>query len=1370
LLAFLAVLLISCGDNGTGSNSERIQITGIQPDSGTVGTRVTIRSGAVNPRPENNHVAFNGTPAKVLSVTKRSIIVRVPEGATSGPVSFKVGGYSTKGPNFTVLTRGPVIKSVSPEEGGPGARVTITGKHFLPFSLREKILGDSTLQTVELRAGLDSIPVLSSGIDSLDSHEKKTSDSSPSAQKTARINGGIVSVSFGKTLAPIVSLSDTKLIVEVPDEATQSKITVTVGDQSATSSDFRLLASPVISAVSPKQGPEGTKVTITGKNFGLTKSDNTVTFNGTKAGVQSASETKLVVKVPKDAMTGSVKVKTNGQTAEGATFTVTETAAPQVKITSVKPKKGSIGTKVTIKGKNFASKKSSNTVTFNGTKATVKSASSTKLEVAVPKGASTGNVKVKAGGQTATGPTFTVISDPSKQLTVTSVSPKKGPVGTKVTIKGKNFSSSKSRNTVTFNGTKASVQSASAVKLIVKVPQGATNGPVKVKTGGQAAAGASFTVTADPDEKLSIDDITPKSGPIGTSVSITGRNFGGKKSGNTVTFNGKKASVRKASTTKLTVKVPKGATSGSVKVKVGDQTAAGPTFTVTKKSPPQVKITSVTPKKGPVGTKVTIQGKHFTPKKLDNTVTFNGTKADIQSATKTKLVVKVPRDATTGPIKVKANSQTAEGPTFTVTEKSLPEVEITGISPKKGPEGTKVTIQGKNFSSKKSKNEVTFNGTKATVKNASSTKLKVTVPKGATDGNVKVKTGGQTATGPTFTVTKKSPPQVSITSISPKKGPEGTSVTITGKNFSADTSKNTVTFNGTKARILSTSKTKLVVTVPRKATSGPVKVKVGSQTATGPDFNITINHAPVIISDATYMIDENKTDAGTVKATDPDGDDLTYSIDGGADADEFTIDGSLGKLTFKTAPDYEALPGEGDANNDNVYEVTVKVSDGDKSDTQEVKVKVQNVAEAPKLARGRIWLNNEDTYYAYNPNFIFDAVPAGTDLVNDVYQFTISFDMNTDLITNVTIGGPDASLFSVVDIEPEGYGIDLSGPTIDYNHSTGGKQHQYQFSVIAKNDAGQTTTETFTIPVQSPFAGGSGTSSDPYQVANLQQLQLVGQFLDAHFVQVADIDASPTVGWNGGEGFESIGNSSSPFTGSYDGNGHTITGLTINRPSTDQVGLFSFTGSSAALTLVQLKDVAIKGSSWVGALVGFNNGIIQHSYAMGSVSGTSTGGGGSVQVGGLIGFNRGIIQGSYATVNVTAGSELGGLVGENDFDGTITNSYATGSVTGDDSGGLVGYNKGTIQYSYATGSVSGDSAIGGLVGHNYRSGTVITDSYWDTQTSGQSSSAGGTGLTTSQMQGTAAKNNMAGFDFSGVWKTVTNPDDYPILRGVGGQP
>ena len=153
---------------------------------------------------------------------------------------------------------------------------------------------------------------------------------------------------------------------------------------------------------------------------------------------------------------------------------------------------------------------------------------------------------------------------------------------------------------------------------------------------------------------------------------------------------------------------------------------------------------------------------------------------------------------------------------------------------------------------------------------------------------------------------------------------------------------------------------------------------------------------------------------------------------------------------------------------------------------------------------------------------------------------------------------------------------------------------------------------------------------------------------------------------------------------------------------------------------------SVSGDSSVGGLAGSGGGTISASYATGSVSGDSS-------VGGLVGSESGTISASYATGSVSGESSVGGLVGSGG--GTISASYATGDVSGNEGiGGLAG-RANTILISYATGRVSGTGEeIGGLVGGDAEGNINVIGGYWNTQTSGQRTSAAGEGKTTAELQ------------------------------------
>ncbi|MFC0214609.1 S-layer homology domain-containing protein [Paenibacillus chartarius] len=352
---------------------------------------------------------------------------------------------------------------------------------------------------------------------------------------------------------------------------------------------------------------------------------------------------------------------------------------------------------------------------------------------------------------------------------------------------------------------------------------------------------------------------------------------------------------------------------------------------------------------------------------------------------------------------------------------------------------------------------------------------------------------------------------------------------------------------------------------------------------------------------------------------------------------------------------------------------------------------------------------------------------------------------------------------------------------------------------------------------------GEGTVGDPYVVMTLEHLDAVRDDMDAHYVLGADIDASATAAWDGGQGFLPIGDfvDAGEFTGTFDGAGHIIRGLTINRPSKDYIGLFGWVGETGAVKRLGMKDVSIVGHTWLGGIAGRSNGTVEDSFVTGKLQGTGGIVGGLLGIngiealvtrsyaeadvtaslyygGGLIGYNDGGISESYATGNVSGTGYVGGLAGVS-IAGEIYRSYAKGDVSAGDrpAGGLIGYNEnGMVSQTYATGDVSGSGAVGGLVGmtdfgyvgHSYATGSIEGPAgysggligsnnggtnehlYWDAETTGRLSACGfdndyggictGTGLTTAQALSQAS---YPGLDFTAAWFMVDG-STRPFLR------
>ncbi len=407
---------------------------------------------------------------------------------------------------------------------------------------------------------------------------------------------------------------------------------------------------------------------------------------------------------------------------------------------------------------------------------------------------------------------------------------------------------------------------------------------------------------------------------------------------------------------------------------------------------------------------------------------------------------------------------------------------------------------------------------------------------------------------------------------------------------------------------------------------------------------------------------------------------------------------------------------------------------------------------------------------------------AGDVNVNDVVswsanQLTLNAQNNININANLNASGTGKLALEY------GQGT-VAGTGNSYNFSNGAKINLPAGNNFSTKQGSTGATFNYTVITDLGAAGSTSTTD----------LQGISGNLGGRYVLGADIDASATSGWNSGAGFAPLGPSNVvQFTGTLDGLGHTISGLTINRPTDTYVGLFGYVGVSGRINNLGLVGGSVAGQTKVGALAGWNSGNINNSHASTTVTGTGSEAGGLVgtsqgeirnshatgavsgglAVGGLVGWGQGLISDSYATTGtVTASSsragglvgymlnsgiisrsyssrnvsstsaDVGGLVGYWDSNGSATaainNSYATGTVTGTSNvGGLVGHKlngQGVINNSYATGAVTGTSNQGGLVGL-WVAGTAINNSFWDRITTGRNaSSGGGTGMTTTEMQ------------------------------------
>ena len=252
------------------------------------------------------------------------------------------------------------------------------------------------------------------------------------------------------------------------------------------------------------------------------------------------------------------------------------------------------------------------------------------------------------------------------------------------------------------------------------------------------------------------------------------------------------------------------------------------------------------------------------------------------------------------------------------------------------------------------------------------------------------------------------------------------------------------------------------------------------------------------------------------------------------------------------------------------------------------------------------------------------------------------------------------------------------------------------------------TLSMLLTPVFAQFAGGSGTQDDPWQVATAEHLNNLRNYIgwdhhDKHFIQTADIDLGVPP-WNQGEGWEPIGSNipddnwtSNLFRAMYNGNGHVISGLYINRPNDNYQGLFVCL-DGADIQNLELQDINVTGNKWVGGLAAtIRNSVIRNCHVSGEVIGMESLIGLMMGTGSFFTDADGELTDCSSSGTVSGGSCVGGLVGTIRYV-RVSNCHSSATVSGKFIiGGFAGYADG-IENCHSTGDVTGYSNVGGLVG------------------------------------------------------------------------
>jgi large repetitive protein len=480
-------------------------VNGFTPSGGPVGTYVKV--GGQSFRGATS-VTFNGTSAPFSVSGDGQLSTKVPDGATSGPITVVTpNGSATSGDTFIVTVPAPYVGGFSPSSGAAGTTVQIVGHNFggataVRFNgTSADFTANGDVITTHVPSGATSGQVTvvtpngtatSSGNFTVTVPTPSiygTSPSSGSVGASVGIGGhnftGATTVRFNGTSADFTVSSDTLITTHVPSGATSGQVTVVTPNGTATSSgNFTVtVITPAVSGFSPSSGPVGTSVAIGGSNFGGATS---VKFNGAAASFTVNSDSTITATVPSGATSGTITVVTpNGTATSSGSFTVAVTTPS---IEGLSPSSGATGSTVQIGGHNFTGATS---VKFNGASASFTVTSDGLITAQVPSSATSGPVSVTTPNGTATSSASFTVTVPGPS--VSGFSPSSGVVGASIGIGGARFTGATS---VKFNGVTASFTVTSDGWITAQVPSGATSGPVSVTTpNGTATSSGSFTVT-----------------------------------------------------------------------------------------------------------------------------------------------------------------------------------------------------------------------------------------------------------------------------------------------------------------------------------------------------------------------------------------------------------------------------------------------------------------------------------------------------------------------------------------------------------------------------------------------------------------------------------------------------------------------------------------------------------------------------------------------------------------------------------------------------------------------------------------------------------------------------------------------------------
>jgi YD repeat-containing protein len=598
---------------------------------------------------------------------------------------------------------------------------------------------------------------------------------------------GAVTFYNNKPSTDITSWTTASITARVPSGAATGIVSVTANGVNATclgNCTFTVIGPPSLTSITPPTAHRTDSVTIAGANFANQQAGSTVTFNGTAASPTNWANSSITVPVPVNATSGNVVVMVSGQFSNPLGFSV----IPPPTVTSATPAMAHRGDAVTIAGSDFGV--TPGVITFNGVTATPTNWTNTSIVTTVPLTANTGPIVVAVSNQPSNDLPFTVIIPGTIAGTITRITGGTGIAGSTVhavqigVVKGTATTASNGSYSIAnldpapydvrvlatgFSSELRAAQNVTpATTLTLDVAMyvpGAVSGRVTQIDGVTPLPGAAVTIYSGPAQK----GTTNTSGT--GDYTIAGLHPGvytvqAADAGYRTAEQG--ATVSEGATTTSNLSLPLAAT-GPVGyaydelgrlVQVTDPSGesaiyrydpVGNLTSIERPGATGVAISAFAPITGAVGTTVTIDGTGFSATPGANGVSFNGTPSTVTSATATHLVTTVPAGlpSATYTIGVTSPTGSAAKDGFVVTAASGAPT-ITSFTPSLAASGTALAVNGTNFETTLSNDNLRLNLSPAQVGSATTTAIQATVSPTATTGHVAVATPNGTATTATY--------------------------------------------------------------------------------------------------------------------------------------------------------------------------------------------------------------------------------------------------------------------------------------------------------------------------------------------------------------------------------------------------------------------------------------------------------------------------------------------------------------------------------------------------------------------------------------------------------------------------------------------